>query len=102
MGFTLLEVLIVIMIISVLFVAFRSSFQIKNKDLAYGQTCIETLYGQVNNFLHAGISSKSISSGTDAIFPDQYIITFKPSQQLIQLSYEKQGSGYIYSSMEIT
>jgi len=48
------------MIVSILFVAFRSSFQIKNKDVLYGQACIETLYGQVNNFLHAGLSSKSL------------------------------------------
>ncbi|MEI6774956.1 MAG: hypothetical protein WCL18_09665 [bacterium] len=52
--------LIVIMIVSVLFIAFRSSFQIKNKDVLYGQACIETVYGQVNNFLHAGLSSKSL------------------------------------------
>lgn len=61
-GFSFLEVLIVIMIVGILFVAFRSSFQVKNKDVLYGQACIETLYGQVNNFLHAGLSSKSMNS----------------------------------------
>jgi len=100
--FSFLEILIVMMIVSILFVAFRSSFQIKNKDVLYGQACIETLYGQVNNFLHAGLSSKSLFTWTTAIFPDQYIITFDPVQQLIELKYEEQGSGYIYSSIEIT
>jgi len=101
-GFSFLEVLIVIMIVGILFVAFRSSFQVKNKDVLYGQACIETLYGQVNNFLHAGLSSKSINSWGTQIFPDQYIITFDSAQQLIELKYEEQGSGYIYSSISLT
>lgn len=90
------------MIVGILFVAFRSSFQIKNKDTLYGQACIETIYGQVNNFLHAGLSSKSISSWSIVIFPDQYIISFVPDQQRIELLYQEQGSIYIYSSIEIT
>lgn len=90
------------MIVGILFVAFRSSFQVKNKDILYGQACIETLYGQVNNFLHAGLSSKSLFTWTTVIFPDQYIISFKPAQQLIELKYRKQGSDYIYSSIWLT
>lgn len=61
-GFSFLEILIVIMIVGILFVTFRSSFQIKNKDILYGQSCIETIYGEINNFLHAAISSKSVNS----------------------------------------
>ncbi|HBB03719.1 TPA: hypothetical protein DCZ39_02315 [Patescibacteria group bacterium] len=101
-GFSFLEILIVMMIVGILFVAFRSAFQFKNKDILYGQSCIETIYGEVNNFLHAGLSSKSLFTGTTAIFPDQYIITFNPAQQLIQLKYQEQGSEHIYSSIEIT
>ena len=101
-GFSFLEMLIVIMIVSILFVAFRSSFQVKNKDVLYGQACIETLYGQVNNFLHAWLSSKSVFTWNVSVFPDQFIIAFKPAQQLIELKYETQGSEYIYSSIEIT
>ena len=90
------------MIVGILFVAFRSSFQIKNKDVLYGQACIETLYGEVNNFVHAGLTSKSLFSGVIAIFPDQYTIRFDPSQQLIELGYEEGGSGHIYKSIELT
>lgn len=90
------------MIVGILFVTFRSSFQVKNKDVLYGQACIETLYGQVNNFLHAGLSSKSLFTWTTAIFPDQYIVSFVPAQQLIQLKYTEQGSEYIYSSIALT
>ena len=101
-GFSFLEILIVMMIVSILFVVFRSSFQVKNKDIVYGQACIETLYGQVNNFLHAGLSSKSINSWGTQIFPDKYIISFQPTQQLIELKYNQQGSEHIYSSIELT
>ena len=97
-----MEMLIVIMIVGILFVAFRSSFEIKNKDILYGQSCIETIYGQVNNFLHAGLSSKSVNSWSTQIFPDTYNIIFSPDQQRIELQYEEQWSTHIYSSIEIT
>lgn len=100
--FSFLEMLIVIMIVSILFVSFRSAFQVKNKDVLYGQACIETLYGQINNFLHAGLSSKSLFSWTTPIFPDQYIITFNPLTQDIVLGYQKQGFDYSYAKIDMT
>jgi hypothetical protein len=90
------------MIVGILFVAFRSSFQVKNKDVLYGQACIETLYGQVNNFLQAGLSSKSIFTANVAIFPEEYIIAFDPANQLMTLKYIEQGSEYIYSDISIS
>lgn len=101
-GFSFLEMLIVIMVISILFVAFRSSFQVKNKDVLYGQTCIETLYGQVNNFLHAGLSSKAISSWNIQIFPKQYIISFNIPQQVIVLKYVIEQEADTYSNIPIS
>lgn len=101
-GFTMLEVLIVIMIVGILFVAFRSSFQIKNKDVLYGQACIETLYGQINNFVYAGLSSKVIFSGNVKHFPDQYIATFNPNIQNISLNYQENTTTSIYSSIDIS
>jgi len=100
--FSFLEMLIVIMIVSVLFIAFRSSFQIKNKDVLYGQACIETVYGQVNNFLHAGLSSKSLFTWANPFFPDQYIISFNPWSGVIHLRYKEQGIIGTYSSIEFT
>ena len=85
--FTLTELIMVIMLISILFVAFRWYFQIKNKDILHGQSCIETIYGEVNNFLYAGLSSKSIYVGNTNISPDRYIIRFVPGQQSINLMY---------------
>jgi len=98
----MLEILIVMMIVGILFVAFRSSFQVKNKDILYGQACIETIYGEINNFLHAGLSSKSLSSWTMQFFPDQYSIRFNPDTQSIGLWYKEQGNEHIYSTIELT
>lgn len=93
------------MIVSILFVSFRSSFQIKNKDILYGQACIETIYGQINNFLHAGLSSKSLFTWVIPIFPNQYIISFMPtSGQRIQLKYTtgENTTATVYANIEIT
>lgn len=100
-GFSFLEMLIVIMIVSILFVAFRSSFQVKNKDILYSQSCIESIYGEVNNFLYAWLSSKSLFTGNTTIFPDQYIISFQPLSGIIELLYENQGSTNLYNRIQI-
>lgn len=101
--FSFLEILIVIMIVGILLVTFRSSFQIKNKDVLYGQACIETIYGEVNNFLHAAVSSKSVNSWGEQIFPSTYIITFDPLRQRIDLWYETSWTFYsLYRSISMT
>lgn len=87
-GFSFLELLIVMMIVSILFVTFRSSFQVKNQDVLYGQSCVESIYWEVNNFLYAAISSKSINSWWTQIFPDIYTISFDPNNQKIALTYK--------------
>ena len=99
-GFSFLELLIVLMIISILFVAFRSSFQVKNKEVVYGQTCIEAWYWQVNNFLHAGLSSKAINSWATQIFPDEYSILF--SWQSILLKYTVWQETHTYSNISVS
>lgn len=78
--------LIVIMIISILFVAFKSFFQIKNKESIYGQICIERIYGDIHEFLTAGLQSKAVNIDGKRIFPERYIIQFNSSTQTIGLS----------------
>jgi prepilin-type N-terminal cleavage/methylation domain-containing protein len=101
-GFTLIELIMVIMIIGILFMAFRSYFEIKDRNSLYGQACIETIYGQLNNFLHAGLSSKSIYNWTTTVYPDKYIIRFQPLDQLIELRYISGTNEEIYSSIVVT
>jgi len=98
-GFSFFEVLIVLVVVGILFVAFRSVFYVKNKDIFYGQACIESIYGQVNNFLFAGMSSKSINSWWTQIFPNTYSIHFDPDNQKIDLIYNDDA---IYNSMTIS
>jgi len=99
--FSFLELLMVMMVVSILFVAFRSSFQVKNKDVFYGQACVESIYGEINNFLYAAISSKSINSWWTQIFPDVYNINFDVSNQSISLKYKTTGNPY-YTYSDIT
>ncbi len=102
-GFTLLELVIVIIIISILMVSLKSSFQIKNKDILYGQACIENIYGQVNNFMHAWISSKSLYTTTGGkIFPDQYIFNFSTLGQKITLLYNSGGVVQTYKTISLS
>ena len=100
-GFSFLEILIVIMVIWILFISFRWSFTIKNKDIFYGQACIETIYGEVNNFLYTAMSSKSVNSWWEQIFPDTYSIQF--SGQSITLGYQTSEDTYaIYRDILIS
>jgi len=102
-GFSFLELLIVMMIISILFVTFKSSFQIKNKDILYGQACIEHVYGEVNNFVYAAISSKSVYSWDIQIFPHTYIVSFKPVEQTIDLWYQVSWEQYtLYTTISLS
>lgn len=102
-GFSFLEMLIVIMIVGILFVTFRSAFQVKNKDLLYAEACIETIYGEVNNFLHAAISSKALTISWIQIFPKKYFIDFAPMEQRITIGYEQTGNLYeTYKAIPMT
>lgn len=102
-GFSFLEMLIVMMIVGILFVVFRSAFQVKNKDLLYGEACIETIYGEINNFLHAAVSSKSLTVSWTQIFPARYIISFLPLEQRVTIGYEEENSPYtLYKNIPMT
>ena len=86
-AFTMIEIILVIMILSVLFLSFKNIFQIRNKDVVYGQTCVEHLYGEINNFVKGATRSQSIASGTTIYYPTQYLIYMIPSQNTISLQY---------------
>lgn len=98
-SFTLIEVLIVMMIIGVFFVMFRYMFQVNNKNTLYDQSCMDTIYGETNNFISAGLSSKMLFSSGAQIFPTQYIVSFAPNQQTISLRY---NTGTTYKTIEFS
>ena len=98
----MIELILVILILSILFLSFKNLFQIKNRDVIYGQTCVENLYGEINNFVKWAIRSQTISSGTTTIYPDQYLIYMMPSQNTIKLKYITSGTIHTYQTYQFT
>ena len=98
----MIEIILVVLILSILFFSFRNIFQIQNKDVVYGQTCIEHLYGEIDNFVKSAIRSQDISSGATNIYPDQYLIYMIPSKNTIALKYIASGTTTMYRNYELT
>ena len=90
--FTTIELLIVIILISVLLVTFSGIFQLKNKDNLYWQVCVNNLYGNISDFFFAGLTSKSIFSGSEKIFPSIYYVDFNIPDNEIILKYQNSGT----------
>lgn len=100
--FTMIEIILVLLILSILFLSFKQLFQIKNKDVVYGQTCIENLYGKINNFAKSAIRSQSIYSWSVAYYPDTYKVEIIPSQNAIALSYIISWTTHIHQTYQLT
>ena len=98
----MIEIILVILIMSVLFVAFRNLFQVKNKDVIYGQTCIENLYGDLDNFIKSAIRSQGLNSWGTIIYPDRYVIEILPSQNTITLDYIIDTVSHQYQTYQLT
>jgi len=76
------------MVIWVFIFIMKPFFENNNKDYLYIESCINKVYGDMNNFMYASSTSKGLMSGTISIFPEQYIIKFKNSNQF-WLEYKK-------------
>jgi len=88
-AFTLIEIVIVIALIGILMISFKQIFQLKNKDVLYGQTCSNYIYGDLNNFINSAITNKALYSGNTQFFPNYYIISFSTEQNTINLNYQQ-------------
>jgi len=86
--FTLLEIIIVLLLIGILMVAFKQIFQPKDQNTLYGQSCVNILYGEINNFVNAGMTSKNIYTGEKSITVQKYIIEVEENIDTIKLSYQ--------------
>lgn len=87
--FTLVEIVLTISIMSILIFAMKPFFQSDKKDYIYIESCINKVYGDMNNFMYTAATSKWIASGnvaTDRIFPEKYTIQIKNSWE-IELGY---------------
>lgn len=98
----MIEIILVVLILSILIFSFRNMFQIKNKDVAYGQTCVESLYGEIRNFVDAAKRSKGLNSWNVLVYPDQYNIFITPTTNTIQLQYIVNSLPYIYATRTLT
>jgi prepilin-type N-terminal cleavage/methylation domain-containing protein len=101
-GYTLIELLIVIVIVGVLMLAFKNIFQINNKDSLYGEACINNLYGEVSNYLYSAITSKGIKSGNVTVYPSTYYIDFNTTTNAIRLGYTTTVDGPIITGQYLT
>lgn len=85
-GFSLLELVLVIMIISILFLASRTLFSTPYKYLIDSEACINTLHGEVNKFFFQSISGKDQSTGS---------VTYEPSYYQLNITSNSSGSSTI-------
>lgn len=87
-GFTLIEMIIVLGVVSVLFILIRSSFQSPNIYKSESYNCVQYAHSFMQSFIYAGLTQKWLPESWWLIFPDTYSIYINPSQQEIQLQYD--------------
>lgn len=76
-GFTLIELMLVIIILVILFVASKNLFQTPNKYLIDGEVCINNIYGQLSQAFYQGVTGKDkVISG----------VIYEPSSYGIEIS----------------
>ena len=75
----------------------RNLFTIKNKDVYYGENCVESIYGNMANYATNAITSKGIISWGITLYPIQYRIDIQPSTNSIIFRYVS-GDNLVYTS----
>lgn len=86
--FTLVEIVIVLMIIGIMMVAFKSIFKPRNQNTLYAQNCINIIYWEMNNFLNAAMTSKWLYTWNTTVIPDIYSISFNENTSRIDFKYK--------------
>jgi prepilin-type N-terminal cleavage/methylation domain-containing protein len=87
--FTLTEIIVVITLVAIIFLATKTWFQIDKTNNIQAQSCLYYSYWQIEYRLYAGLTYKNIGSGASTA-PKTYTITIDPEQQHIILSYNQQ------------
>lgn len=102
LGFTILELTIIMLLLSILIYSFRNQLKLKSESIVYWQICVEKLYGEINNFVWWAARSKGILSWSETIFPDIYMVQILPSTNQIHLQYNNSGVINTYQTYELT
>lgn len=100
--FTMLELIIVIWIILVLILTFRNVFQNNNKDFLYAETCINKIYGDINNFIFSAITSKWLYIDENLIYPKQYDIIINPDYNINFWYIDQNNQSWIYLTNDLS
>lgn len=86
-SFTFFEILLVVLIIGLLFVALWRFFVPNNKNRIYGEICLNTIYWEIRNYINKAVTGKSIASWWVWIYPEEYIIIFDQTWYTIDFQY---------------
>ena len=89
--------LLVLVLITIVLVSGKNFFNLKNKDIFYGQNCVESLYGDVSTFANNAVTSKGIFVSGQTIYPLKYHILIQPSANNIILKYTS-GDNIVYTA----
>jgi prepilin-type N-terminal cleavage/methylation domain-containing protein len=84
-GFSLIEIMMVLLLLGILIVAFKPAFQPKNQNELYGQSCVNMIHGELVNFLNSAMTSKNLFSGNTSISAERYTITVNEITDTITL-----------------
>ncbi len=89
-GFTLIEILLVVLIIWVMLSAGSKFFRPASKNKFYAQTCVNKVYWEVRTFTNNAIFGKWIAYSGAFYFPKTYNIVFDKINNKINLEIEIQ------------
>lgn len=105
-GFTLLEILLVVLILGVMITSVSNFFKPTNRNAIYSEICINKIYGTVHNYLNKAITGKGISFLTGwngiIIYPDSYIVEFDYPDNQIHFWYTKWESTARYEEINLS
>jgi len=87
--FTLIEMMIVMLIITILFLVLRTQFQSPNIYTSQAESCLQNIYGLSQSMIYAGLTQRWLQTETETIFPSEYHIYFDPTQQKIRITYDE-------------
>lgn len=89
-GFTIIELIIVMTILSIMFIITRNYFSSENKIYFEGETCINNMYYTIRDLNNAALLGRNRAlsgifnfSGNNIQSPDRYNIVFRPPSNYV-------------------
>lgn len=95
-AFTLIEMLLVVIILWILMSIWVNRLALFDSDKYYSESCVNTLYGPLSEWIYYAATSKSLSWD---IMPDKYVIQTINQTSWFVLNYEKNGINIYYTGL---